>query len=134
MYSGCNDFGFKGFRKINFLRLFPCKCIWIQNLTLTLNRPRSNSYHHLNNWVGYTSQILLTKSECHLPSCSGEEDFKGFYHIWAWRPSWSCDQNHLRKFSFPRRKKSSHTVQQKMFSPDMVHAIFRSADYYAFNI
>ena len=18
--------------------------------------------------------------------------FKGFYHIWAWRPSWSCDQ------------------------------------------
>ena len=19
--------------------------------------------------------------------------FKGFYHIWAWRPSWSCDQH-----------------------------------------
>ena len=20
---------------------------------------------------------------------------KGFYHIWTWRPSWSCDINHL---------------------------------------
>ena len=19
---------------------------------------------------------------------------KGFYHIWEWRPSWSCDQHH----------------------------------------
>ena len=22
---------------------------------------------------------------------------KGFYHIWAWRPSWSCDQHHVKK-------------------------------------
>ena len=26
---------------------------------------------------------------------------KGFYHIWAWRTSWSCDQHHVYKFSFP---------------------------------
>ena len=26
---------------------------------------------------------------------------KGFYHIWAWRPSWSCDQEHVNRFSFP---------------------------------
>ena len=26
---------------------------------------------------------------------------KFFYHIWAWRPSWSCDQDHLNKISFP---------------------------------
>ena len=24
--------------------------------------------------------------------------FEGFYHIWAWRPSWSCDQDHVNKF------------------------------------
>ena len=24
---------------------------------------------------------------------------KGFYHIWAWRPSWSCDQHHVISFS-----------------------------------
>ena len=22
---------------------------------------------------------------------------KGFYHIWAWRPSWSCDQHHFHQ-------------------------------------
>ena len=29
----------------------------------------------------------------------------GFYHIWAWRPSWSCDVDQLYKlwFPFPRR-------------------------------
>ena len=34
-----------------------------------------------------------------------ENVFKGFYHIWAWRPSWSCDLDHLYKlwFPFPRR-------------------------------
>ena len=21
--------------------------------------------------------------------------FDGFYHIWAWWPSWSCDQQHI---------------------------------------
>ena len=26
---------------------------------------------------------------------SGEEDFKSFYHIWAWRPSWSMDRDHF---------------------------------------
>ena len=26
-----------------------------------------------------------------------EEDFKGVYHICAWRPSWSCDQHHINK-------------------------------------
>ena len=27
--------------------------------------------------------------------------FKGFYHIWAWRPSWSCDLDHLYKYFVP---------------------------------
>ena len=26
--------------------------------------------------------------------------FQGFYHIWAWRPCWSCDPDHLNNFSF----------------------------------
>ena len=42
--------------------------------------------------------MLHTKSQVHRPSGSGEEDFfKGFQHIWAWRPSWSCEQDHLNK-------------------------------------
>ena len=35
---------------------------------------------------------------------------KGFYHIWAWRPSWSCDQDHLNKLSFPRPKESPYEI------------------------
>ena len=27
--------------------------------------------------------------------------FKGFYHIWAWRPSWSIDRNHFSHLSIP---------------------------------
>ena len=30
-----------------------------------------------------------------------EKDFLSFYHIWAWWPSWSCDQDHLSKLLFP---------------------------------
>ena len=26
---------------------------------------------------------------------------KGFYNIWAWQPSWSCDLDSMNKFSFP---------------------------------
>ena len=27
-----------------------------------------------------------------------EKILKGFYHTWAWRPSWSCDQHHHQIF------------------------------------
>ena len=36
--------------------------------------------------------MLQTKFRENQPTGSGE-DFEGFYHIWACRPSWSCDQN-----------------------------------------
>ena len=39
--------------------------------------------------------MLHTKFHENWPAVSGEEDFEGFYHIWAWRPSWSCDQDHV---------------------------------------
>ena len=38
---------------------------------------------------------------CYIPSLVEigpplpEKIFKGFYHIWAWPPSWSCDQHHV---------------------------------------
>ena len=43
---------------------------------------------HLLFLVGLTSAVLHTKSQGHQPSDSREEDFKGFYDIWTWRPSW----------------------------------------------
>ena len=54
--------------------------------------------------------MLHTKSQGHRPSGSGEDVFKGFYHIWAWRPSWSCDQDHLNKLLFPHPKESPYEI------------------------
>ena len=41
--------------------------------------------------------MLHTKFRGNRPAGSGEGDF---YHIWAWQPSWSCDQHHVIRFSF----------------------------------
>ena len=35
---------------------------------------------------------------------------KGFYHIWAWWPSWSCDQVAANKLSFPLPKEAPHKI------------------------
>ena len=53
--------------------------------------------------------ILHTKSQGHWPSGSGKEDFlKGFYHIWAWWRSLSCDHHILYKVWLTYHTKSSH--------------------------
>ena len=33
---------------------------------------------------------------------------KGFYHIWAWRPPWSCDLNAANKLWFPLPKEAQY--------------------------
>ena len=45
--------------------------------------------------------MLHTNIQGHRPFGSREDDFFRFYHIWAWRPSWSCDLDHLIKLSIP---------------------------------
>ena len=60
--------------------------------------------------LGHVTSIMssdfpfLVPESFHKKFGSGEEHIlKGFYHInvWAWRPSWSCDQHHVIRFSFP---------------------------------
>ena len=36
--------------------------------------------------------------------------FKGFYHIWAWQPSWSMDHDHLSNPLFPQPKEAPHEI------------------------
>ena len=46
--------------------------------------------------------MLHTKFHENRPASSGEEDFRVFfYHIWVWRPSWSCDLDFAIKLSSP---------------------------------
>ena len=41
---------------------------------------------------------------------SGEKIFKGFYHIWAWWPSWSMDCDYFSNLSFPQPKEVPHEI------------------------
>ena len=55
--------------------------------------------------------MLHAKFQDYRASGSGEEVFfKDFYHIWAWRPSWSGDLYHLYKLFFPLPKEAPHEI------------------------
>ena len=104
-----NDFGFHSFKKINFKKNSHLNALgskiwpWYK---VGQGPPRIIIWTNL---VSPTSPMLHTKSKGHQPSGSGEEDLKSFfYHIWAWRLSWSCDQVHLNKLLFPRPKESPY--------------------------
>ena len=43
--------------------------------------------------------MLHAQFQDHRSSGSGEEDFKGFNHIWTWLPSWLCDLDHSYELS-----------------------------------
>ena len=36
--------------------------------------------------------------------------FKGFYHIWAWWPSWSTNHDHFSTFSFHQPKEAQYEI------------------------
>ena len=54
--------------------------------------------------------MLHAKFQDHRTSGSGEEYFKGFYHILALRPTWSCDLDHLYKLWFTLPKEAPHII------------------------
>ena len=71
--------------------------------------------------------MLHTKSQCHRHSSSGEEFLKFFYHLWAWRQSWSCDHNHLNKLSFLRLKKYPYE-NLNLIGPVVSEEMFENVD------
>ena len=54
--------------------------------------------------------MMGRRPRCYIPSlvefCPPvpKKILKGFSHIWAWRPSWSCDPDAANKLSFPLYK------------------------------
>ena len=40
--------------------------------------------------------------------------FKVFYHIWAWRPSWSTNCDHFSNLSFPLPKEDPYEIWTKL--------------------
>ena len=51
--------------------------------------------------------MLHTKFHENRPA---ENLLKGFYHIWAWRPSWSCDLDFAIKLSSPLPMDAPHKI------------------------
>ena len=74
------------------------------------NMSRSTHGHHVNKLWWWHFSILHTKSHGHGPTGSGKENFKGFYHIRACRPLWSCDQDPANKLSFPRPMEAPYAI------------------------
>ena len=56
--------------------------------------------------------MLHTKFRDNWPSSPVLEKkiLKGFYHIWAWRPSWSCDPDAAKKLSSLLPKEAPHKI------------------------
>ena len=58
--------------------------------------------------------MLHTKFRGNRPTGSRVEDFlKGFYHIWAWRPSWSCDLDFAIKLEMTLPKEAPHKISTR---------------------
>ena len=64
----------------------------------------------------FLQTMMGMSPQCYIPNfveiCPPvpEKIFEGFYHIWAWRPSWSCDLDHLYKRWFPLPKEAPHKI------------------------
>ena len=72
----------------------PCRSMWKQVWHKNgQGQPRVIIWTHLK---VFEYLILYTKFQGHQPLGS-----EVFFHICAWKPSWSCDPEQLNKFSFP---------------------------------
>ena len=109
----CNHFRLNSYRKMNFSRFFPNKCtmnqIWPCH-KVGKGQPR---FIICANLVGPTSPMLHTKSPAHWFFWF-HKIFKGFYHIWTWWPSWSCDQYNWYIFWLTYHKESSYEIWVQM--------------------
>ena len=56
------------------------------------------TFSHMMGWSPDATYQVSWKSACRIRR---RRFLKGLYNIWAWRPSWSCDQHHVIRFSFP---------------------------------
>ena len=87
------------FKKSTFQKKIPFKCIRKQ-IWPYLNKLGRPNTHNATYQVPKSSAFWFWRRRF----------LKGFSHIWAWRPSWSCDQDHLNKLSFPHPKESLYEI------------------------
>ena len=72
------------------------------NLTLTKNGQTSIYTHHLNKLRRPRSLALVSRF--------WRRFLKGFYHIWAWWPSWSKEWKNLNKLLFLQSQEAKYKI------------------------
>ena len=80
-------------------------------LTLSYNRSRSSQGHDL--YTHCSTLAIDVSCQVSLKSVrrfQRRRFLKGFYHIWAWRPSWSCDLDYLYTHWLPIPIDASHKI------------------------
>ena len=78
--------------------------------TFSYRKASVNKFDHAVKLVKVTpgssfeQTMMGWSTQCYIPSFMKiglpvleKKIFEGFYHIWAWRPSWSCDQDRVKK-------------------------------------
>ena len=84
---------------------------WRPMLTLKQNRSRSSQGHDL--YIHCSACAINASCQVSLKSVHRfwrRRFLKGFYHIWAWRPSWSCDLDFLYIRWFPLPIDASYKI------------------------
>ena len=103
-----------GFGEEDFWRFFPYKCIGKQTWPCRKKVKRQRMTILLAILVDLPSRWFLQRFSPKAFSVLEEKIFKGFYHIWAWRPSWSTDLDHFSNFSFPHPKEAPYEIWAKL--------------------
>ena len=81
------------------------------HLNRSRNRSRSTYHHHLNKlWQAGVTNATYQVSWKSVHRFRRRRFLKGFYHIWAWWPSWRCDHHRVNKFSFPNTWKLMYKI------------------------
>ena len=99
------------YRKMNISRFFPILNALGIKIGLVVKKSRSVQIHH-----------LCKPGRPHIPNTTyqvprplafwfqSRRHLEGFYLIWAWRSSWSCDHLHLLYIYSPQLKKSPYEI------------------------
>ena len=103
-----------GFGEEDFWRVFQYKCRGKQTWPCHKKVKRQHTTILLAMLVDLLSPMIPAKIQPQGILGSGGEIFKGFYHIWMWRPSWSTDRDHFSNFSFPHPKTAPYEIWAKL--------------------
>ena len=97
---------------LKFWTFFPYKCIRKQNWPYYKKVKCQCTTIILAILVALPFQMIYAT----IQPCSVLEKkiFKGFYHIWAWQPSWSTNRDHFSNFSFPHPKEAPYEIWAKL--------------------